>query len=171
MGNNHSRAAATFVLNKAEPIHRWYPYLEGYSSRLVEDIVMEIGPENIHTILDPFGGSGTTPLVASSHGIKSLYCETNPFMQQVIEAKINSVKRLRDSRTGSRYLKEFLKELESIPDQLCIDTATWDGFEKYFDLEVLVQLQTLKMKVEKITDPDTRSIALILLLSAGKSPL
>lgn len=118
MGNNHSRAAATFVLNKAEPIHRWYPYLEGYSSRLVEDIVMEIGPENIHTILDPFGGSGTTPLVASSHGIKSLYCETNPFMQQVIEAKINSVKRLRDSRTGSRYLKEFLKELESIPDQL-----------------------------------------------------
>lgn len=165
MGNNHSRAAATFVLNKAEPIHRWYPYLEGYSSRLVEDIVMEIGPENIHTILDPFGGSGTTPLVASSHGIKSLYCETNPFMQQVIEAKINSVKRLRDSRTGSRYLKEFLKELESIPDQLCIDTATWDGFEKYFDPEVLVQLQTLKMKVEKITDPDTRSIALILLAS------
>ena len=88
MKNKYSKAsAATFALNKREPIHSWYSYLEGYSSCLIDDIVMQIGPENIHAIFDPFCGTGTTSLVASSHGIKSYYCETNPFMQQVIEAK------------------------------------------------------------------------------------
>lgn len=166
MGNNYSKAAAaTFVLNKGEPIHRWYSYLEGYSSCLIDDIVMEIGPENIHAIYDPFCGTGTTSLVASSHGIKSYYCETNPFMQQVIEAKINSVKRLRETGIRSKYLKEFLQEIGNYNFQLCLEVPTWDGFEKFFDAEVLAQLQDLKIKVDNIPDEDTKSIALILLAS------
>ena len=166
MGKSYSKAAAaTFGLNKCEPIHRWYSYLEGYSSCLIDDIVMEIGIENIQVIFDPFCGTGTTSLVASSHGIKSYYCETNPFMQQVIEAKINSVKRLRDSGVRSKYLKAFLKEIENYSFQLCFETPTWDGFEKFFDAEVLAQLQDLKQKVDSISDEDTKSIALILLAS------
>ncbi len=166
MGNGYSKAAAaTFMLNKGKPIHRWYSYLEGYSSCLVDDIVMEIGPENIHAIYDPFCGTGTTSLVASSHGIKSYYCETNPFMQQVIEVKINSVKRLRDTGIRSKYLKEFLQKIENYNFQLCLEAPTWDGFEKYFDAEVLAQLQDLKQKVEDIPNEDTKSIALVLLAS------
>lgn len=166
MGNSYSKAAAaTFVLNKVKPIHRWYSYLEGYSSCLIDDIVMEIGPENIQTIYDPFCGTGTTSLVASSHGIKSYYCETNPFMQQVIEAKINAVKRLRDNKVRSKYLREFLKELENYNYKLYFEEPSWDGFEKFFEPEVLSQLQDLKKKVEEISDDDTRSIALILLAS------
>lgn len=166
MGTNYSKAAAaTFVLNKGEPIHRWYSYLEGYSSCLIDDIVMEIGPENIHAIYDPFCGTGTTSLVASSHGIKSYYCETNPFMQQVIESKINCVKRLRDTGTRSKYLKEFMHNIENYNFQLCLEEPAWDGFEKYFDAEVLAQLLDLKQKVDNIPDEDTKSIALVLLAS------
>ena len=166
MGNSYSKAAAaTFALNKKEPIHRWYPYLEGYSSCLVDDIVMEIGPENIHTIYDPFCGTGTTSLVASTHGIKSYYCETNPFMQQVIEAKINCVKRLRDRGIRSKYLKEFLCKLENYSYQLYFEKPTWDGFEKFFEPVVLNQLQDLKKKIDSINDSDTRNIALVLLAS------
>ena len=134
MGNKFSKAAAgTFTLNKGEAIHRWYSYLEGYSSCLIDDIVMEIGPEKIHSIYDPFCGTGTTALVASSHGIKSYYCETNPFMQQVIEAKINCVKRLRDRKVYSKYLQKFLSEIENYSYQLCLEVPSWDGFEKFFD--------------------------------------
>ena len=166
MGKSYSKAAAaTFTLNKEKPIHRWYPYLEGYSSCLIDDIVMEIGPENIQAICDPFCGTGTTSLVASSHGIKSYYCETNPFMQQVIEAKINSVKRLRDTGIRSKYLKAFLQEIENYNCQPCPEAPTWDGFEKYFDAEVLAQLQALNQKVDHIPDEDTKRIALVLLAS------
>ncbi|MBE5076474.1 DNA methyltransferase [Anaerotignum lactatifermentans] len=166
MRNSYSKAAAaTFILNKDKPIHRWYPYLEGYSSCLIDDIVMEIGPENIHVIFDPFGGTGTTSLVASSHGIKSYYCETNPFMQQVIETKINCVKHLRESGIGSKYLKKFLSKLEKYCYQLRFDEPSWDGFEKFFDPVVLYQLKDLKNEIDCIDDPNTRSIALVLLAS------
>lgn len=166
MRNSYSKAAAaTFVLNKGEPIHRWYSYLEGYSSCLIDDIIMEIGPETIHSIYDPFCGTGTTCLVASSHGIKSYYCETNPFMQKVIEAKINSVKRLRDCNIGSKYLKEFLSQVENYACQLQLGEPMWDGFEKFFEPTVLIQLQDLKKIVNDISDEDTRNIAFILLAS------
>lgn len=166
MGNNYSKAAAaTFILNKGEPIHRWYSYLEGYSSCLIDDILMELGPENIQSIYDPFCGTGTTSLVASKHGIKSYYCETNPFMQQVIEAKINCVKRLRDKGIGSKYLNDFLLKLKNYNYQLHFNAPTWDGFEKYFDQDVLNQIKDLKSEINSINDQDTRSIALILLAS------
>ena len=166
MGNSYSKAAAaTFTLNKGKPIHRWYSYLEGYSSCLIDDIVMEIGLENIRVIYDPFCGTGTTALVASSHGIKSYYCETNPFMQQVIEAKINSVKKLRDTGIRSKHLKKFLQELEDYSFQFYLEEPTWDGFEKFFDSEVLAQLKDLKRKVDDISDDDTRNIAIVLLAS------
>lgn len=166
MVKKYSKAAAgTFSLNKSEAIHRWYSYLEGYSSCLVENIITEIGPENIHAIYDPFCGTGTTSLVASSHGIKSYYSETNPFMQQVIEAKINCVKRLRDTKVGSKYLKEFLRRIENFNFQLHLDSPVWDGFEKFFEPDVLYQLLDLKAEIQSISNEDSRKIAMILLAS------
>lgn len=166
MGKNYSKAAAaTFTLNKEKPIHKWYPYLEGYSSCLIDDVITEIGPENISAIYDPFCGTGTTPLVASSYGIKSYYCETNPFMQQVIEAKINSVKRLRDSHIGSMYLKQFLQTIKNFRPPLYPEKISWDGFEKFFDTSVLALLLNLKNEIDNIPDQDTRNIAFILLAS------
>lgn len=166
MKNNYSKAAAaTFILNKGEPIHGWYSYLEGYSSCLINDLVLEIGVENINSIYDPFCGTGTTALVASSHNIKSYYCETNPFMQQVIEAKINSVKRLRDSGIKSSYLKEFLKKIENYNFETNFENITWDGFEKYFDQPVLFLLKKLKQEINTISEIDSKNIALILLAS------
>lgn len=166
MATDYSKAAAgTFALNKSKSIHSWYPYLEGYSSCLIDDLVMEIGPENIHSIFDPFCGTGTTSLVASSHGIKSYYCESNPFMQKVIDAKINAVKRLRDSGIKSKYLREFLSTIENFNYRLHFGKPNWDGYEKYFDSTVLFQLLDLKTAVDKIPDKDSHEIALVLLAS------
>ena len=89
----------TFLLNKTEPIHRWYSYVEGYSSCLITDELktfLTVKP-NIKTIYDPFCGTGTTSLVASTHGIHSFYSESNPFMQTVIETKVNEVHIFRSS--------------------------------------------------------------------------
>ena len=166
MTKNYSKAAAgTFALNKGEAIHRWYSYLEGYSSCLIADIIQEIGVERIHAIYDPFCGTGTTSLVASSYGIKSFYSETNPFMREVIEAKTNCVKRLRDSGIGSLHLKRFLENIENYNMRLRLDTASWDGFEKFFEPEVLFQLQDLLKEINTIADSDSRAIALVILAS------
>ena len=48
---NNKAASGTFTLNKKEPIHRWYSYIEGYSSCLIEDIFDELKNENIKTVI------------------------------------------------------------------------------------------------------------------------
>lgn len=166
MSKKYSKAAAgTFTLNKKECIHRWYSYLEGYSSCLIEDLIKEVGVDKIQTIYDPFCGTGTTSLVASKYGIASYYSETNPFMQKVIEAKVNSVRRLRISGVGSSQLSSFLSVIKNYNYQLSFDKIGWNGFEKFFEDDVLRMLLAMKAEVEKITDGDTRNIALVCLAS------
>ena len=166
MSKKYSKAAAgTFSLNKCEPIHCWYSYLEGYSSCLIDDLIQEIGLDNIQTVYDPFCGTGTTSLVASKYGLRSYYSETNPFMRQVIEAKINSVKRLRDSGVNSTHLRQLLHKIESYNYQLHMEPPQWDGFEKFFDEDALNMLKDMLYEVKQIKDPDSREIALIILAS------
>ncbi len=166
MSRTYSKAAAgTFVLNKDESIHRWYSYLEGYSSCLIDDLICEIGIDKIKSIYDPFCGTGTTTLVASKYGIASYYSETNPFMRMVIEAKINCVRRLRESSVGSRHLKIFLESLKAYRYRARSKPASWDGFEKYFDDKVLFQILDLKKRVNQIEDDDIRQIAMVILAS------
>ncbi len=166
MGDKNFKAAAgTFALNKNRSIHNWYNYLEGYSSDLIENVIEEIGPENITAIYDPFCGTGTTCLVASTHQIKSFYSETNPFMRKVIESKTNSVKNLKDRGVYSKYLRKFLDVVKNHSVQLRMDTPEWDGFEKYFDDEVLFKLKDLKNLINEISDKDSKLITEVLLSS------
>ena len=166
MDKTYSKAAAgTFMLNKEAPIHRWYSYLEGYSSCLIDDLILEIGSEKNKTIYDPFCGSGTTALVASKYGMVSYYSETNPFMRTVIEAKINCVKRLRESGIGSTYLKSFLNSLSNYRYRPHSTIAKWDGFEKYFDNDVLFKIKDMQRRISKIPDKDTRQVAMVILAS------
>lgn len=78
---------ATFRGGQKEPLHDWYPYLEGYSPRFVEQILEEFVP-NATMVLDPFAGTGTTALTASKMGRRAFFCELNPLLQYLIEAKV-----------------------------------------------------------------------------------
>lgn len=155
----------TFALNKVKPIHRWYSYLEGYSSCLVEDILDSLGDANIQTIYDPFCGSGTTPLVAAMRGIKPYYSETNPFMQGVVDAKINSVHRVAKAPEKIDMLRSFLHSIPSLSYQASLVSPEWDGFEKFFHKEQLEFVLLLKNEIEKVEDKDCRSLCMLALSS------
>ncbi len=161
---NNKAASGTFTLNKKEPIHRWYSYIEGYSSCLIEDIFDELKNENIKTVYDPFAGTGTTLLVASSRNIDSYYSETNPFMRDVIEYKINITKKLRESSIKSTELRAFYAALKSssIQQSICLE---WNGFEKYFEAEQLSQILFIKEKIISIQDSNSKKIAMLALAS------
>ena len=77
---------ATFRGGVQEPLHAWYPYLEGYSPQFVEDVLNEFMP-GAQRILDPFSGGGTTPLTTAKLGRQAFYCELNPLLQALTEAK------------------------------------------------------------------------------------
>jgi hypothetical protein len=80
-------ALGVFSDNRRRPIHRWYPFVEGYSADLVMRALDATGDPP--TIFDPFGGSGTTALAASLVGFDSYFCEVNPYLAWVADVKVN----------------------------------------------------------------------------------
>lgn len=165
MDNKTQKKAGTFQLNKTEAIHGWYSYVEGYSSCLVVNELDQLANENIHTIYDPFGGTGTTPLVAVQRGIRAYYSESNPFMLGVIDAKINSVKRLIDSGVGTTVLREFRDRISTYSAQPLLTLPVWDGFEKFYDSVALTDILHIKEEISTINDADTRVLLMLALSS------
>ncbi len=98
----------TFSPNHSERVHRWYPYLEGFSSTFVQSLLNEFASPSSR-VLDPFAGSGTTILVAASCGLVPFYYEINPFMRLIIDSKVNGL-RLAAKQEGS--LVTYFRELE-----------------------------------------------------------
>lgn len=153
----------TFSLNKSEPIHRWYPYVEGYSSCLIAEELKKflVLKPNIETIYDPFCGTGTTSLVASTYGIESFYSESNPFMQTVIETKVNVVRML-DVNIVIPKLLEYRALIRTIKIE---SFSSWNGFEKFFGESQLNELLTIKKLISQEDDVLVKCI-LTLALSA-----
>ena len=155
--------SGTFVLNKGEPIHRWYAYVEGYSSCLVERELNALLAQGaiIDTVYDPFNGTGTTGLVAAMRGICPFYSESNPFMQFVAETKINSVV----VHDPSEMIVLLNRYISGIRDILPSQDSCWDGFEKYFELRQLQQVLALKKHISSEINKEARDI-LMMALSA-----
>lgn len=157
----------TFKNNKNKPIHRWYPFAEGYSDNFVSSIIKEFADKSTY-LLDPFGGSGTTLLVGSKYCLKSGYCEINPFLRFVIETKVNSTVRLiRAGVNVSKEIKNFMSSLtpnnvRKVDIELCIS-----DFNRYFKEGNLITLKKLKKFTEEYfsANQDLKNISLLILSS------
>ena len=74
----------------ALPFQSWRRFKEAFAPEIVERALTET-PGKIRHISDPFGGSGTTALAAQFLGVKPTTIEVNPFLADLIEAKIAPV--------------------------------------------------------------------------------
>ena len=102
----------TFSHSKKRPYHRWYPYVEGFSSDYLKNIFFR--ERSVGNVFDPFAGCGTTLLEASTLGIPSFYSEVNPFMSFVTQTKINGSIALKENWSQSRQaLLRYLSLLDS----------------------------------------------------------
>jgi len=79
-----------FNKNKTEPIHRWYPFVEGYSKDFIKSIIDENKGKKIKCCLEPFSGSGTTALELQNQGIKCYSFEVNPLMYLIGKVKLET---------------------------------------------------------------------------------
>lgn len=82
-----------FGKNKSVYIHRWYPFVEGYSKEFILKIVDEYKKlHNCNDIicLEPFAGSGTTPLELQDMGYLCYSFEVSPFMYDLACCKMET---------------------------------------------------------------------------------
>ncbi|MDE2801523.1 MAG: hypothetical protein OXK21_01405, partial [Chloroflexota bacterium] len=70
-----ARKVVSYQGNRQAPGFRWLKYKEGFSQKLVDDLIREFQPE---AVLDPFAGIGTAPLAAAGHGRQGTGIELLP---------------------------------------------------------------------------------------------
>ncbi len=68
-------------------VHAWHPYYAGYSESFVDSALKYLDCDRGMTILDPWGGSGTTSLVASRLGLQSISVDINPAISALSASK------------------------------------------------------------------------------------
>lgn len=71
------------------PFQRWRPFKEAFAPELVAAAVRE-NPIPVSHCVDPFGGSGTTALAAQFCGIRPTTIEINPFLADLVIAKLET---------------------------------------------------------------------------------
>jgi len=69
------------------PYQRWYRFKEAFSPRFVSAAISSLGRRPA-VCVDPFGGSGTTALTCQFLGVRPATIEVNPFLADLIEAKL-----------------------------------------------------------------------------------
>ena len=69
-----------FTDNRTRLLHRWVPWIAGFSGSFVEDVIVDSSPNGraLH-ILDPFAGVGTTLVEAIQRGHSATGFEINPY--------------------------------------------------------------------------------------------
>lgn len=72
------------------PFQAWRSFKEAFAPELVEQAIRET-PGAVRHLVDPFGGSGTTALAAQFLGVRPTTIEVNPFLADLIEAKIGRI--------------------------------------------------------------------------------
>ena len=87
--NGSSFNDPAFAGNKTLPIHRWVPWIAGFSSAFVKD-VLERYLDGKGTVLDPFCGVGTTLVEAVLLGHQAIGFEINPYAVLASRLKANA---------------------------------------------------------------------------------
>lgn len=95
-----SRKVVSYQGNKTVPGFRWMRYKEGFSTELVSRL---LSMTDAKTVLDPFSGIGTTPLVASSLGMKSVGIDIMPVGNMTANAIIAAANDIRPERLTDAF--------------------------------------------------------------------
>ena len=95
-----------FSQSKKVSVQNWFTYKQGYSTKLIENILNRCKDKKINRVLDPFCGVGTTNLVSNYYGIKNCGLDINPVALLAAKVKNYSYKK-REIQQIDKLIKEF----------------------------------------------------------------
>jgi DNA modification methylase len=127
------------------PIQRWYRYKEGYSIKLVDQILAKYNVKQGDLIVDPFCGSGSTLLQAKINKCNSIGFEINPFSAFLAKVKTQDYKK----QDVTLFIKE-IANLKKVKSKQKVNIPKLSTIEQLFDNDALLYLLTLKEKINQI---------------------
>ena len=80
-----------FTENRNRRLHRWVPWIAGYSSSFVDEVLDRVrNDDQPLQVLDPFAGVGTTLISAMESGDNAIGFEINPYAALACRAKVGA---------------------------------------------------------------------------------
>lgn len=130
------RQAIQFTTNLNECVHRWAPYVQGFSASFVQSVFDRYSQTYASPkILDPFAGCGTVLVQAKIAGYDSFGVELNPLLQFIADVKLNS---------WTVRPSQLLKIYYSLPKHILAREPPFLKSEKQFNPGVLTNLKRIK---------------------------
>src|SRR5258708_5960272 len=106
---------SSFSKNNNLPLHRWVPWVAGFSADFVEDAIRSYLPKKNSDswVLDPFAGVGTTLVESYLTGLNVVGFEINPYAALATKIKLNAMKiSVHDLTRKNAGLDRFTGEID-----------------------------------------------------------
>ncbi len=106
----------SFAKNKNLPLHRWVPWVAGFSADFVQDCISNYLPnrDGNSCVLDPFAGVGTTLVESYLGGLNVIGFEINPYAALATKLKLHAMKvSIRDLSQEITAFERFMERAES----------------------------------------------------------
>ena len=107
---------SSFAKNKNLPLHRWVPWIAGFSGEFVEDCLRTYLPKRDLDccVLDPFAGVGTTLVQSYVGGLNVVGFEINPYAALATKIKLHALRiSVRDLARQIAAFERFMKKAET----------------------------------------------------------
>lgn len=152
-----NREISTLGTNSGAPLvafQTWRRFKEAFAPELIQRAIQESSIP-VRTCLDPFGGSGTTALACQFLGVSPTTIEVNPYLADLIEAKLSSydVNRLIDD-LGKVVKNSYLLNLDAddyfkgIPKTFI---EPGEGDRWILDLQVAKRLASIREAINRLS--------------------
>jgi DNA modification methylase len=158
------KVATTATPNYNLAFFDWYLMPEAFSASLVGEAIQKYGIQPGQTVLDPFSGTGTTPLAAKLKGINGVGIEVNPFLCFASKIKLK----------WDYNFPELEKDVEQLLRSAKVKFATGSldsdhikpnmpRIDKWITPKVTNKVLAIKSLIVEMDNPDHRNFCLLAL--------
>lgn len=167
LGDLRPQFATSNVDASRLPFQRWYRFKEAFAPAFVAEAFAGLSSKP-RTCLDPFGGSGTTSVTGQRLGIRPTTIEVNPFLADLIEAKLTSYRPEQVRSCWHEVLRLVSQNpVGSWPAEL---PATFVepgvGGRWIFDAGIAARIASYRAAIDQLSDASVSRLFRILLGSA-----
>lgn len=155
----------TFAGGRHDPMHNWLPYLEGYSPDFVWEVYSRYC-DGAERVLDPFAGSGTTPITIMGLGKTGLFSDVSPLCIHVIKAK--SLARTLTQEKRCEYAERLMalawvarNQLAQYPrhERLDVGYRATFGTSEFFSADQYEDVLRARSILDEIENVEVRQLA------------
>jgi DNA modification methylase len=166
-----------FTENRQVRVHRWVPWIAGFSAAFVADAInrYNLRSSDNTLVFDPFAGVGTTLVEGKIRGFNVAGCEINPFALMACQVKLNwevdpeelaewvsrlsgYVRKIDSSNFKGAKLHDFPNETTSVRQNRVVESTLRapEGFhtrEPFFNPAIEKKMLLLKEFILEVPEP------------------